>query len=304
MKLDFDVIIIGSGVAGMTASIYLARAGLTCCILEKYAPGGQIIKSHKVENYPGFDKISGIELTNKILNQTKINGVVHKYGECTEIIDNKTYKTVKTQTEELNCKAVIIASGRKPKKLEVENSKKFIGKGLSYCATCDGNFFKDMDVVVVGSSDTALTEALYLSNVCNEVTLLVRKDYIRARKVLQEQVKKCQNINISYNTTIKKLNADEEGKLESITIEKNNQEEQLTVKGCFACIGYVPDTENFEQFIEVDGEGYIKVKEGNRTNIDKIYAAGDLIKKESYQLLTAMSDAVIAADSCIKDLKN
>lgn len=303
MKLDFDVIVIGSGVAGMTASIYLARAGLTCCILEKYSPGGQIIKSHKVENYPGFNEISGIELTIKILNQTKLNGVLHKYGECLEIIDNKTYKTIKTKKEELTCKAVIIASGRKPRQLEIENATDLIGKGLSYCATCDGNFYKGEKVVVIGSSDVSLTEALYLSNICDEVTILVRKDYLRAQETLQQQVKKCQNIRINYNTTVKKLNTNEEGTLETITIVKNNQEEQIDAKGCFVCIGYIPDTGNFKPLIELDEEGYIKVKEGNRTNVDKIYAAGDLIKKETYQLLTAMSDAVLAADSCIKDLK-
>lgn len=303
MKLDFDVIVIGSGVAGMTAAIYLKRAGLNCCLLEKAIPGGQIVKSQKVENYPGFDQISGAELSNKILNQAKQNNVQYKYGECLEIVDNKNYKIVKTNMEELTCKAIIIATGRKPRQLEVDDAEKLIGKGLSYCATCDGNFFKGMDVAIIGGSDTALTEALYLSNICNKITILVRKDHLRAKESLQEQVKKCKNIHISYNTTVKKFNQDTEGKLDSITIIKNNKEEQLKVKGCFICIGYTPDTKNFEPLIETDSEGYIKVKSGNRTNINKIYASGDLIKKETYQLLTAMSDAVLAADSCIKDLQ-
>lgn len=303
MKLDFDVIVIGSGVAGMTAAIYLKRAGLNCCLLEKAIPGGQIVKSQKVENYPGFDQISGAELSNKILNQTKLNKVQYKYGECLEIIDNKDYKVVKTNVEELTCKAIIIATGRKPRELEVENTQNLIGKGLSYCATCDGNFFKEMDVAIVGGSDTALTEALYLSNICKQITILVRKDRLGAKESLQKQVKKCKNIHISYNTTIKKFNKDAEGKLDGITIIKTNTEEQLKAKGCFICIGYIPDTKNFEQLIETDYEGYIKVKIGNRTNVEKIYAAGDLIKKDAYQLLTAMSDAVLAADSCIKDLQ-
>lgn len=303
MKLDFDVIVIGSGVAGMTAAIYLKRAGLNCCLLEKAIPGGQIVKSQKVENYPGFDQISGAELSNKILNQAKQNNVQYKYGECLEIVDNKNYKIVKTNMEELTCKAIIIATGRKPRQLEVDDAEKLIGKGLSYCATCDGNFYKGEKVVVIGSSDVSLTEALYLSNFCDEVTILVRKDYLKAQEALQQQVKKRQNIRINYNTTVKKLNTNEEGTLETITIVKNNQEEQIDAKGSFVCIGYIPDTGNFKPLIELDEEGYIKVKEGNRTNVDKIYAAGDLIKKETYQLLTAMSDAVLAADSCIKDLK-
>ena len=303
MKLDFDVIVIGSGVAGMTAAIYLKRAGLNCCLLEKAIPGGQIVKSQKVENYPGFDQISGVELSNKILNQAKQNNVQYKYGECLEIVDNKNYKIVKTNIEELMCKAIIIATGRKPRQLEVENTQNLIGKGLSYCATCDGNFFKDMDVAIIGGSDTALTEALYLSNICSQITILVRKDHLSAKESLQEHVKKCKNIHISYNTIIKKFNQNTEGKLDNITIIKNNKEEQLKVKGCFICIGYIPDTKNFEPLIETDNEGYIKVKPGNRTNINKIYASGDLIKKEAYQLLTAMSDAVLAADSCIKDLQ-
>lgn len=302
MKLDFDVVVIGAGVSGMTASIYLKRAGLTCCLLEKSAPGGQIIKSEKVENYPGFDQISGAELSNKILNQTKLNDVIYKYGECLEIIDYKDYKVVKTNIEEIKCKAVIIATGRKPRELEVENASQLIGKGLSYCATCDGNFYKNMDVTVIGGSDTALTEALYLSNICSDVTILVRKDHLRAKNNLQEQVKKCQNIHISYNTTIKKFNLNED-KLESITIIKNSKEEKINAKGCFVCIGYEPDTENFKSIIDTDEQGYIKVKEGNRTNINQIYASGDLIKKDAHQLLTAMSDAVLAADSCVKDLK-
>lgn len=303
MKPDFDVIIIGSGVAGMTAAIYLARAGLKCCLLEKSTPGGQIVKSQKVENYPGFDQITGSELSNKILQQTKLNNVQYKYGECLDIIDNKNYKIVKTNIEELTCRAIIIATGRKPRQLQVDNAKTLIGKGISYCATCDGNFFKEKDVVVIGGSDTALTEALYLSNICNKITILVRKDYLTAKETLQEQVKKCKNIYISYHTTIKKLNQNSEGKLDNIIVIKDNQEEQLNVNGCFICIGYIPDTKNFRHIINTDEEGYIEVQTGNRTNIENIYAAGDLIKKEAYQLLTAMSDAVLAADSCIKDLK-
>lgn len=303
MILDFDVVVIGSGVAGMTASLYLKRAGLTCCVLEKSAPGGQIIRTKRVENYPGFVKISGAELAQNIFNQIKVIGVVSKYGEVKEIKDYKDYKLIKTDNEEIKCRAVVIAAGRQPKKLEVENSKQFIGKGLSYCATCDGNFFKGMDVVVVGGSNTALREAMYLSSLCQKVTILNRRDFLRAEQELQNDIAKVKNIVVKYNTTIKKLVADETGKLSSIVVDSDDKEEVIQASGCFACVGYIPDTENFDRLIEVDGEGYIKVKEGNRTNIDKIYAAGDLVKKEAYQLLTAMSDAVIAADSCVKDLK-
>lgn len=303
MKLDFDVVIIGAGVAGMTAAIYLKRSGINCCLIEREIPGGQINKSSSVRNYPGFVDISGPDLSNNIFKQVTELGVAYKYGNVLKIEVEEDKKIIKTDIEEITTKNIIVATGRKSRKLDIPGEAELIGKGISYCALCDANFFKNEDVAVIGGSNSALEEAIYLSNICKKVTIIYRKDKLKADEIFVDRIKAIDNIEVKYNTVVKSLN-ELDGRLKDITIEFDNKEEMLPVKGCFIYIGQVPANEAFKDILEFDDNGYIKVDERNQTNIKGIYAAGDIIKKDTYQLLTAMNDGVVSAVNCIKDIKN
>lgn len=303
MELNFDVVIIGAGVAGMTAAIYLKRSGINCCLIEREVPGGQINKSSSVKNYPGFIDISGPDLSNNIFNQVQDLKVPYKYGNVLkiEVFDDK--KIIKTDLEEITTKNIIIATGRKPRKLDIPGEEKLIGKGVSFCALCDGNFFKDEEVVVVGGANSALEEAIYLSDICKRVTIVHRRSTFTADDLFIDKIRKIDNITIRYNCIPQKLN-EVEGKLESLTItNEEGKNEDIIVKGCFIYIGQVPSNEIFKDVLTFDSEGYIEVDSHKETNIKGIYAAGDVVKKDAYQLLTAMSDGVIAAINCIKDIK-
>lgn len=303
MKLDFDVVIVGAGVAGMTAAIYLKRSGINCCLIEREVPGGQINKSSSVKNYPGFVDITGPDLSSNIFNQVTELGVVYKYGNVLKIELNEDTKLVKTDIEEITTKNIIIATGRKPRKLDIPGEMELIGKGVSYCALCDANFFKNEDVAVIGGANSALEEAIYLSNICRKVTIVYRGDILPADDIFKNKIKNISNIEVKYNSIVKSLN-ELDGKLKDITLLNNNQKEILPVKGCFIYIGQIPVSESFKDIVEFDEQGYIKVDHHNETNIKGIYAAGDIIKKDTYQLLTAMNDGVVSAVNCIKDLKN
>lgn len=303
MKLDFDVVIIGAGVAGMTAAIYLKRSGINCCLIEREIPGGQINKSSSVKNYPGFVDISGPDLSNNIFKQVTELGVTYRYGNVLKIEVEKDKKIVKTDMEEITTKNIIVATGRKSRKLDIPGEAELIGKGVSYCALCDANFFKNEDIAVIGGANSALEEAIYLSNICKKVTIVYRKDKLKADEIFINRIKDIDNIEVKYNSEVKSLN-ELDGRLKDITIEIDNKEEILPVKGCFIYIGQVPANEAFKDILEFDNNGYIKVDEHNQTNIKGIYAAGDIIKKDTYQLLTAMNDGVISAVNCIKDIKN
>lgn len=304
MKLDFDVIIIGAGVAGMTSAIYLKRSGINCCLLEREVPGGQINKSSSVKNYPGFVSISGADLSNNIFNQVSELGVTYKYGNVLKIEVHDDFKIVKTDLEQFTTKNIIIATGRKSRKLDIPGEDRLVGRGVSYCALCDANFFKNEDVAVIGGANSALEEAIYLSNICKNVTIIHRKDKFSADDIFIEKIASIPNINIKLGYQVKELNELDE-KLCSITIiDENNNQEELSIKGCFIYIGQIPANEIFRDILDFDDKGYIKVNEHNETNIKGIYAAGDIIKKDVYQLLTAMNDGVIAAVNCIKDIKS
>lgn len=303
MKLDFDVVIIGAGVAGMTSAIYLKRSGINCCIIERDVPGGQINKSSSVKNYPGFIDITGPDLSSNIFKQVTELGVTYKYGNVLKIEIEDDKKIVKTDMEEITTKNIIIATGRKPRKLDIPGEAQLIGRGVSYCALCDANFFKGEEVAVIGGANSALEEAIYLSNICKKVTIVYRGDSLPADDIFKNRIKDIINIEVRYNSIVKSLN-ELDGKLKDITIESNNEREVLPVKGCFIYIGQVPANEAFKDIVDFDNDGYIKVNSNNQTNVEGIYAAGDIIKKDTYQLLTAMNDGVVAAVNCIKEIKN
>ncbi len=303
MKTDYEVVIIGAGVAGMTAAIYLKRSGISCCLLEREIPGGQINKSSSVQNYPGIMEITGPDLANNIFKQVNNLDIPYKYGNVLEIKVQNDKKIVKTDVEEISTKFIIIATGRISRKLQIANEEKLIGKGISYCALCDANFFKDQIVAVIGGSNAAMEEALYLSKICKKVIIIHRRNEFRADQILVDQVKNTSNIVLEVNAVPISFNSKDD-RLSSITLNQNGKTWDLIVDGCFIYIGQVPASQIFKDIIEFDDDGYIIVDEHNCTNVAGIYAAGDIVKKDAYQLITAMSDGVIAAVNCIKNRNN
>lgn len=297
----YDAIVIGAGPAGITAAIYLKRANLKVCIIEKETPGGQMNKTSSVENYPGIIEISGPSLALEFFKQLQEQQIEYKYGEAIEIIDNKDYKIIKTTSEELKTKSIILAVGRSPKKLNNTNEESLEGKGISFCSLCDGNLYKNEEVSIIGGGNSALEEALYLSEICKKVYIIHRRDELRGDKILIERIKEKNNIEIIYNAQVKEF-IGKNNKLEAVRLEKDEQEEILLVKACFIFIGYEPATKFLKKLDILDEKGYIIVDERGETKVKGIYAAGDIIEKEAYQIVTAASDGALAAVACIKDL--
>lgn len=296
----YHTVIIGSGVAGMTAAIYLKRARKDICILENGVPGGQITLASSVENYPGFASITGSDLALNIYNQVLNLGVTYKYTKANQVKVEDDFITVITDKEEIKCKNLIIATGRAPRKLEVTLEDRLVGSGISFCATCDSSLYKDKKVAVVGGGTAALEEAIYLSKICNSVTLIHRRDTFSATDALVNDVKNTKNITILTNRTVKEFKV-KDNKLSGIVLEdKQNNQEEITVDGCFEYIGQVPNTKIFESLDILDDKGYVNVDKNYQTKITGIYAVGDCVKKDLYQVVTACSEGAIAANNIIK----
>ena len=295
----YDIIIIGAGPAGLSAAIYARRALKKTLVLEAISYGGQIINTIDIENYPVEAHISGFDFATKIYNQAKDLGAEIQFEKVTEIENHPQEKIVKTNKREYKTKAIIIATGVDNRKLGLVNEEKLIGKGISYCATCDGNFYKKKDVAVVGGGNTALEDALYLSNVANKVYLIHRRDEFRGDLKEIEKLKEKDNVVFIYNSNITKIIGD--NKLDSIEVTNNNEEKkEIEVSGLFIAIGKVPENEIFKNTINLDKNGYIKTDENCHTNVDGIYAAGDIREKNLRQLVTATSDGAIAATEAVK----
>ena len=295
----YDVIIIGMGIGGITAGIYGKRAGLNVLMFEKSAPGGMLQKIDKIQNYPGFSEISGPDLALNLFNQVKKVGVPFKFEEVIDVEITEEYKKVITKNGTCEAKNIIVATGRTPKYLGLDNEKDYLGRGLSTCASCDGNFYKGEDVAVVGSGNSALQESLYLANIVNKVYLLHRGVNFKGDDALVERVRNTKNIEIVDGVNIKKIN-EVEGKIESVTLDN---EKTINVKGVFIYIGYKPDTEMFKKLDITNINGDIIVSENFETEIDGLYAIGDCAKKDVYQLVTAASDGCIAV-SDIEKIRN
>lgn len=297
MDRKYDVIIIGAGIAGITSAIYLKRAGLNILLLEKSAPGGQITRISKIENYPGIKEIDGATLALNLYEQLKSLDIKINYSEIIDIKINNNTKIVKTIKDEYETKNIIIATGREPKKLEIENIDNLIGRGVSFCATCDGSFYKNKIVCVVGGGNTALEEALYLSNICNKVYLIHRNETFKAENILINEINKKNNIQLILNSEVKQIK-EENNLLHSIVLNNNNE---IICDGLFIAIGSIPKT-NFINNTDIKSENnYIIVDKNRKTNIEGIYAIGDVIKKDVYQIVTAAHDGVIAASDIIKN---
>lgn len=297
--MNYNTVIIGSGVAGMTAAIYLARANVSVCILEREVPGGQITRTSTIDNYPGFLSIEGPELAMAMYQQVTNLKVPYYYTEGLEIINHEDKKIVKTKDNEIICQNIIIATGRSPRKLGVPNEEKLAGKGISYCAICDGGLYKNKNVAVIGGGRAALEETLYLSKICNKVTLIHRRDGFRAEDELVESVKRQPNIEILTNKTVVGF-TEKDNRLSSIQVKENESLEDIRVDGCFEYIGQIPNTENFKSLDILDSSGYIKVNENYETKISNIYAIGDCIPKELYQIITACNDGAMVASNISK----
>lgn len=285
---EHKVVILGSGIAGMTAGIYLKRGGLDVIIVEDNIPGGVLNEIPSIENYPGYEEIPGPDLAMNIYNQLTKLGVKILNKKITSIdLNNKIINN------NIKYEYLVIATGRKSRMLSLEHEKELLGKGISTCALCDGFFYKDKKVAVVGGGSSSLTEALYLSKICKEVIIIHRRDKLTSDKYLIDKVNSTKNIKVLYNSNITKYNQNN-NKLTSVII---NNKDNLEVEGVFLAIGSTPNSEIFN--VNKDNN-YIIVDSNYMTNIDKVYAIGDVIKKDYYQLSTAASDAVVAASNIIK----
>ena len=295
----YDVVVIGAGPSGLSAAIYLARANKKVLVLEAKSYGGQIINTLKIDNYPACEGISGFDFATNIYNQAINLGAEIKF-EKVNAIEGKKVITSKNTYES---KAIILALGAKDRKLNIENEDNLIGHGVSYCATCDGAFYKNKDVLVVGGGNTAVEDALYLCDISNKVYIVLRRDEFRADESKVLELKNKKNIEIIYNSKVKSLNGNE--KLNSVTIINNNEElKEIDVSGIFIAIGKDPESELLKGLIDMDEYGYVKASEDCHTNVDGIFVCGDLRSKKLRQLVTATSDGAIAASEAIKYLKS
>ena len=295
----YDIIIIGAGPAGLSAAIYARRAAKKTLILEASAYGGQIINTLSIENYPVNPHISGYDFATNLYNQVKDLEAEVKFEKAIEIEDKKDYKNVITPKNSYTTKTIILATGSYNRSLNLDNEKDLIGKGVSYCATCDGAFYKKKDVAVVGGGNTALEDALYLSDIANKVYLIHRRDEFRADASVVNQLKETENVEFIYNSNVTKLISDT--KLKAIEITNNNgKRKEINVDGIFIAIGRIPETQNLSKLINLNNDGYVIADENCHTNIEGIFVAGDNRTKELRQLVTATSDGAIAATEAIK----
>lgn len=294
VKLMSKCIVIGAGPGGMSAAIYLKRSGIDVILIEKMVPGGEMLKTNKIENYLGFDSIDGGELALRMSSQVKDLGIEIIRDDITDISYDNTF-IVTGLKNKYQADYVIIATGRVPRKLGLDMEEELLNRGISYCATCDGAFYKGKEVAIVGGGDSALTEALYLSDICLKVYVLVRKD-LKASDILQNRVKNKDNIVILKNVSVSQFISSD-----SLTGVLLNDGRKLDVNGLFIAIGGTPDI-SFLKNLNVDTiNGYIKTDDKMRTNIKGLYAVGDVRYKDFYQIITAASDGAIAALSIRED---
>lgn len=294
----YDVIIAGAGPAGMTAAVYTSRANLSTVMVERGVPGGQMANTEDVENYPGFDHILGPDLSNKMFEHAKKFGAEYAYGDIKEIIDGEDYKIVKAGSKEFKAKAVIVATGAEYKKIGVPGEKELSGRGVSYCAVCDGAFFKGKELVVVGGGDSAVEEAVYLTRFATKVTVVHRRDELRAQKILQQRAFDNEKVEFIWNHTVKEIN-DAEGKVGSVTLvsTETGEEREFKTDGVFIYIGMLPLNASVLNLGITNEDGYVVTNDEMETKVPGIFAAGDIREKTLRQIVTATGDGSIAAQS-------
>ena len=301
--MEYDIIIIGAGPAGLTSAIYARRANKNVLVLEAKSYGGQIINTLDIENYPVEEHISGFEFATKLYNQAKNLGAEIVFEKVVDINDLGNEKEVVTTKNTYKAKAIIIATGSENRKLGLPNEDELVGKGISYCATCDGAFYKKKTVAVVGGGNIALEDALYLSDIVEKVYLIHRRDEFRGEESTINHLKEKDNVEFIYNSNVTKLNAND--RLESIEVtNKDGSTKTIEVSGLFVAVGRIPENQNFAKIVELDETGYVKAGEDCHTNVPGIFVAGDNRVKEVRQLVTATSDGAVAATAAVKYINN
>lgn len=300
---NYDIIIVGAGPAGLTAAIYALRAGKSVLLLEEKAYGGQIVNTPDIENYPGLAHVSGFDFANGLYQQAVDLGAKLKYAKVLGIEDGGAVKTVRTRREELTCSAVILATGAKNRQLGLEREQELTGNGISYCATCDGSFYRGRTVAVNGGGNTALDDAAYLADICEKVYLIHRRDQFRGAASEVERVREKDNIVPVLNSTVTKLIGDRKLSAVEVTDKLTGRKTELPVDGLFVAIGQAPDNRQFENLVDLDPAGYIVSDENCRTRTPGIYVAGDCRTKNVRQLTTAAADGAVAALAAAADIR-
>jgi thioredoxin reductase (NADPH) len=295
-KTKFDVVIIGAGPSGYTAGIYCSRAGYDTLILSGILPGGQLVNTTEVENYPGFENgIMGPDLMIDMRKQSQRMGTTIVDDEVVDVdFRRKPYKVL-TASEEYEGRAIIIATGANPRKIGLEGEETFGGKGVSYCATCDGPFFRNQEIVVIGGGDSAIEEASFLTKFATTVHLVHRRAELRASKVMQERALNNEKIKFHWDSAVIDIKGDEKVRQAVLKNLKTNEEKTLDIGGLFVAIGHTPNTKIFKDQIDLDDEGYIVLKDKTHTNIEGVFAAGDVHDKNYRQAITAAAFGCMAA---------
>ncbi len=295
--MNIEVAIIGGGPAGMTAGVFTCRAGLNTILFESLAVGGQMALSHEIKNFPSINSISGFDLANDMREHAEALGLKIIYSKVSILEREKNKFKITANGETYIANKVIIATGCKARKLGIEKEKELTGRGVSYCASCDGAFFKGKDVAVVGGGDTAMVDVEYLTRIARHIYLINRSEKYKAHKVRVDAVKKLKNVEIINSAQVVKLHGEE--KLDGITIQKDGINKRLDVDGLFVAIGRVPDLSFINFDLKLDENGYIVVKKDMSTSVKNLYACGDIISKHFRQVITACADGAIAGNSCV-----
>ncbi len=299
-----QLVIIGGGPAGLAAAIYAGRADMDGVLLEKLSPGGQVLITDKVENYPGFEEISGFDLVDKMAAHAWKFGIEHKNGEVSYIQkqDDSSFKIVLAGGEEIISRAIILATGATHSILGVKGEQEFTGRGVSYCATCDGPFFRDQEVAVVGGGDSAVQEAIFLTKFASKVYIIHRRDELRATKILQKKAFENPKIELVWDSIVEEITGNETVEAVNILNKKTGQKTSLPVQGVFIFVGIQPNTGFIKGLVDMDERGFIRTDEWMRTSEKGIYAAGDCRLKPLLQIVTAVSDGATAAFAVEHDL--
>ena len=291
----YDMLILGGGPAGYTAALYAARAGLDTLLIERMSAGGQMALTGEIENYPGFDEgVDGFTLGMKMQNAAEKFGAKTEYDEVTEVDFSGKIKKVRTVGGEFFGKTVVISTGANPRELGVNGESELVGRGVHYCAHCDGRFYKDKTVAVIGGGNSAVSDALYLSRLAKKVYLIHRRDSLRAEKIFEEALKNADNIEILWNSTVEDFITD--GRVTGLKLRSTQSEKvsEIECDGVFVSIGRKPATEFLQGVVALDKNGYIIADESTKTEIDGVYAVGDVRTKPLRQIVTAAADGAVA----------
>lgn len=304
----YDVIIVGAGPAGLTAAVYTSRANLSTLMIERGAPGGQMANTEAIENYPGFDHILGPDLSVKMFEHARKFGAEYAFGDVTKIENGTAYKTIYVGENTYKTRTIIITTGAEYRKMGIPGEESLTGMGVSYCAVCDGAFFREKELVVIGGGDSAVEEGAYLTRFAKKVTIIHRRDELRAQKILQDRAFENPKIDFIWNTTVKEVN-EKDGKVGSVTLvsTEDGSEREFETDGVFVYIGMNPLTNPFADLGILDENGYIETNDIMETSIPGIYAAGDVREKLLRQIVTATGDGSIAAQAAqqyIESLKD